>query len=214
MNGEIYPSLFLLSMGFSFPFRERKLHQPKNVKKCWTDHYVKCWGKISTRGKWIYFPLVSIPARGKWLFPPCWQQGGNDLFLMWRELGMGFSRHEWRSHECGKKISPWVTKGTFPFPHEWLSRNSEKWFPHERRSREWGNSFLLWLLSHEWGNGNVPFVTNGEIYPSLILSTWEITFPCGEENLSTCTKWKILLHFYIFKYVYTCPTLQIYALQP
>ena len=31
MNGEIYPSLFLLSMGFSFPFRERKLHQSKTV---------------------------------------------------------------------------------------------------------------------------------------------------------------------------------------
>ena len=37
------------------------------------------------------------------------------------------------------------------FPHEWLSRRSEKKFPHERRSCEWGNFFLLQLLSHEWG---------------------------------------------------------------
>ena len=28
---------------------------------------------------------------------------GNELFLIWRELGMGFSRPEWRSHEGGKK---------------------------------------------------------------------------------------------------------------
>ena len=27
----------------------------------------------------------------------------NDLYLIWRELGMGFSRPEWRSHEGGKK---------------------------------------------------------------------------------------------------------------
>ena len=26
-----------------------------------------------------------------------------DLYLIWRELGMGFSRPEWRSHEGGKK---------------------------------------------------------------------------------------------------------------
>ena len=26
-----------------------------------------------------------------------------ELFLIWRELGMGFSRPEWQSHEGGKK---------------------------------------------------------------------------------------------------------------
>ena len=26
-----------------------------------------------------------------------------DLYLIWRELGMGFSRPEWQSHEGGKK---------------------------------------------------------------------------------------------------------------
>ena len=30
----------------------------------------------------------------------------NELFLIWRELGMRFSRPEWRSHEGGKKNFP------------------------------------------------------------------------------------------------------------
>ena len=29
-----------------------------------------------------------------------------ELFLIWRELGMGFFRPEWRSHEGGKKNFP------------------------------------------------------------------------------------------------------------
>jgi hypothetical protein len=37
------------------------------------------------------------------------------------------------------------------FPHEWLSRRSEKKIHQERRSREWWIFFLLQLLSHEWG---------------------------------------------------------------
>ena len=39
------------------------------------------------------------------------------------------------------KISPGVTKGTFYFPQEWLSRIGEEKFPQERRSRDWGNFF-------------------------------------------------------------------------
>ena len=30
----------------------------------------------------------------------------SDLFLIWRELGMGFSRPEWQSHEGRKKNFP------------------------------------------------------------------------------------------------------------
>ena len=37
------------------------------------------------------------------------------------------------------KISPGVTKGTFYFPQEWLSRIGEEKFPQERWSRDWGN---------------------------------------------------------------------------
>ena len=54
---------------------------------------------------------------------------------------------------------PWVAKPRRrekKFPHEWLSRNSERVFLHERRSREWRNSVSLWLLSHEWGNFPIP----------------------------------------------------------
>ena len=81
-----------------------------------------------------------------------------------------------RNREIG--ISPWITKGTLYFPHEWLSRNSENKFPHERRSREWGNFFLLWLLSHEWGKYYVPWVMKGEIYQSLFLLLMGFSFPC------------------------------------
>ena len=35
---------------------------------------------------------------------------GSGLYLIWRELGMGFFRPEWRSHEGGKK--------NFPVSHE------------------------------------------------------------------------------------------------
>ena len=95
----------------------------------------------------------------------------------------GIFPHDRRSREWGKEISPWITKGTLYFPHEWLSRNSENKFPHERRSREWGNFFLLWLLSHEWGKYYVPWVMNGEIYPSLFLLNMGFSFPCRERKL-------------------------------
>ena len=62
------------------------------------------------------------------------------------------------------KISPFVTKGTSPFPHSWLSSHSKKEVPHSRLRRSWGNYFSLFLLSHSWGNGDVPFVTHGEIF--------------------------------------------------
>ena len=42
MNGEIYPSLFLLLMGFSFPFRKRELHQKLSAYK-----FLLIWGKWS-----------------------------------------------------------------------------------------------------------------------------------------------------------------------
>ena len=64
----------------------------------------------------------------------------------------------------GWEISPFVTKGTFPFPHSWLSSHSKKEFPHSWLRRSWGNHFSLFLLSHSWGKGNVPFVTHGEIF--------------------------------------------------
>ena len=41
-NGEIYPSLFLLLMGFSFPFRKRELHQKLSAYK-----FLLIWGKWS-----------------------------------------------------------------------------------------------------------------------------------------------------------------------
>ena len=86
--------------------------------------------------------------------------------------------------------SPWVTKGTsqFPcksqvFPHEWFSRRGEKIFHHEWRSHEWWNLFLPQLLSHEWGktcdahgNWDVPWVTNGEFYPSTLRLRRALTF--------------------------------------
>ena len=45
----------------------------------------------------------------------------------------------WKNREGEIKISPGVTKGTFYFPQEWLSRIGEEKFPQERRSRDWGN---------------------------------------------------------------------------
>ena len=64
---------------------------------------------------------------------------------------MGFFPLSGEATKGEKKISPRVTKGTFYFPHEWLSRSGENKFPHEWRSHEWGNLFLPRLLSHEWG---------------------------------------------------------------
>ena len=55
----------------------------------------------------------------------------HELFLIWKELGMGFFLMSGEAANKEKK-----------FPHEWLSRNSERKFPHERRSREWGNFFF------------------------------------------------------------------------
>ena len=45
----------------------------------------------------------------------------------------------WKNREGEIKISSLVTKGTFYFPQEWLSRIGEEKFPQERRSRDWGN---------------------------------------------------------------------------
>ena len=54
MNGEIYPSLFLLSMGFSFPFGERKLQKCEKMLNC--DKKIR---EIHHQGcHWSMAPLV------------------------------------------------------------------------------------------------------------------------------------------------------------
>ena len=81
---------------------------------------------------------------------------GNEPLPVWREIGMGFSRMSGEATNTGKQNSSRVTNGTFPLPHEWLSRRDEIKIPHEWRSHEWGIFILSQLLSHEWGSGNVP----------------------------------------------------------
>ena len=51
---------------------------------------------------------------------------------------MGFSRMSGEATNTGKPNSSRVTNGTFPLPHEWLSRRDEIKIPHEWQSREWG----------------------------------------------------------------------------
>ena len=68
---------------------------------------------------------------------------------------MGFSLMSGEATNEGKTDSSRVTNGTFPIPHEWLSRRDEIKIPHERL-REWGIFILSQLLSHEWGIWNVP----------------------------------------------------------
>ena len=55
---------------------------------------------------------------------------------VWREIGMGFSLMSGEATNEGKTNFSQVTNGTFPIPHEWLSRRDEIKIPHERRSRE------------------------------------------------------------------------------
>ena len=44
------------------------------------------------------------------------------LYLIWRELGMGFFRPEWRSHEGGKKKFPRESRKAHPrFPMNGLA---------------------------------------------------------------------------------------------
>ena len=109
---------------------------------------------------------------------------GSDPLPVWREIGMGFSLMSGEATNEGKTNSSRVTNGTFPIPHEWLSRRDEIKIPHERRSREWGIFILSQLLSHEWGSGNVPWVTSEEFSPSLFLSRPGVTFPYGEEHFT------------------------------
>ena len=81
--------------------------------------------------------------------------------------------------------SSWVTNGTFPLPHSWLSSCDDIKIPHWRLHRSWGIFILSQLLSHDWGSGNVPWVTNEEFYPSLFLSRPGITFPHWRGTLHT-----------------------------
>ena len=113
----------------------------------------------------------------------CINPQNNEPIPVWREIGMGYSHMSGEATNMGIENSSWVTNGTFPIPHEWLSRRDEIKIPHERRSREWGIFILSQLLSHEWGIGNVPWVTNEEFYSSLFLSRPGFTFPYGKENL-------------------------------
>ena len=101
---------------------------------------------------------------------------GNEPIPVWREIGMGFSRMSGEATHAGKKNSSWITNGTLPIFHEWLSRRDEVKIPHEWRSREWGIFISSQLLSQEWKIDNVPWVMNEEFYPSLFLSRPELTF--------------------------------------
>ena len=120
--------------------------------------------------------LVFTPSEAKFL--------RIEPIPIWREIGMGYSHMSGEATNMGIENSSWVTNGTFPIPHEWLSRRDEIKIPHERRSREWGIFILSQLLSHEWGIGNVPWVTNEEFYSSLFLSRSGFTFPYGKENFT------------------------------
>ena len=128
---------------------------------------------IDWSGKGIHTTSFLFDSVRKWKCAnPLLRRNRDGIFLL-----------EWRSHERGKKISPWITKGTLYFPQEWLSRRGEKKFHHEWRSHEWWNFFLPQLLSHEWGKYNVPWVMNGEIYPSLFLLSKGFSFLWREGKL-------------------------------
>ena len=129
----------------------------------------------------------SRPWGKKKPFPPCCHEGGNEPIPVWREIGTGFSHMSGEATNVGKTNSSWITNGTFPISHEWLSRRDEIEIPHERRSREWGIFISSQLLSQECEILNVPWVMNEEFYSSLFLSRPELTFPYKKENLITKT---------------------------
>ena len=121
---------------------------------------------------WIYYSHSRGLDIWDWIFPFC-DFIDKFSFITW----------EWAISHLERIrdgiFLPWVAKPRRQekkFPHEWLSRNSERVFLHERRSREWRNSVSLWLLSHEWGNfpipnslqmrNNIPML-KGKLEPSL-----------------------------------------------
>ena len=58
----------------------------------------------------------------------------NELFLIWKELGMGFFLYEWRSHEYRKKNFPMnglagIVKENFPMSGE--AANGETFFYYD-----------------------------------------------------------------------------------
>ena len=73
------------------------------------------------------FPLIILLVS----FP---FQYGNELFLIWKELGMGFFLYEWRSHEYRKNNFPMnglagIVKENFPMSGE--AANGETFFYYD-----------------------------------------------------------------------------------
>ena len=60
--------------------------------------------------------------------------------------------------------SSFVTHGTFPLPHSWLSSCDKIKIPHSRLRRSWGIFISSRLLSHSWGIKIEPFVIREEIF--------------------------------------------------
>ena len=61
-------------------------------------------------------------------------KNGNELFLIWKELGMGFFLYEWRSHEYRKNNFPMnglagIVKENFPMSGE--AANGETFFYYD-----------------------------------------------------------------------------------
>ena len=70
-----------------------------------------------------------------------------------------------------EKNSSFVTHGTFPIPHSWLSSCDKIKIPHSRLRRSWGILISSRLLSHSWGIGNVPFVTHEEFFIPIFVAS-------------------------------------------
>ena len=84
--------------------------------------------------------------------------------------------------------SSFVTHGTFPLPHSWLSSCDKIKIPHSRLRRLWGIFISSRLLSHSWGSGNVPFVTHEEFsFPIFVAAPliWEKPIPISLQTGSS-----------------------------
>ena len=84
--------------------------------------------------------------------------------------------------------SSFVTHGTFPLPHSWLSSCDKIKIPHSRLRRSWGIFISSRLLSHSWGSGNVPFVTHEEFYFPIFVASpliWENPIPISLQTGSS-----------------------------
>ena len=69
-----------------------------------------------------------------------WENNWFDLFLIWRELGMGFSHPEWRSREWGNSFSLWLLShecGNFPIPSSLQMRYNIPMLKGKLHPKEW-----------------------------------------------------------------------------